>query len=399
MDFDVIQVGAHIGKGDRVFDEVEAGNIRSGILLEPIPGLFDQLKRNYEVFSGDFRFVNAALHPTLKEATLEYVTDVRGLPDWSCAIGSMVPRVKQKHIQMIEDLSGRTPEFSTITVPCVNFDDLFFEYSIESVESLYIDTEGMDKEVLMNFPFHRCLPKRIVFEHAHLEPDDLQHAMALLSGLGYELRVDGIDYIADLSAESNDGIEHQRPLLVGGALLPDKQEDIITISNRFRRDLIDFFEDIGRHMCIVEIGAYLGYSTRLLASLFRHVISVDVDPQLIEWNRNFNADLANVEYVELDVYSGDWSVLAARSVDAVMIDANHEYHCVVSDIDHALKTFHRPIIVFDDYGAWPGVKQAVDDYVARGILKVLRHMGHEPGWYIRDYGETSDWEGIVCEAV
>ena len=198
MRVDVIQIGAHVGKGDKVFAEVQRGRIRSGILLEPIPALFEELQANYAGVGGDFRLVNAAIHPTLKEARLEYVADIRGLPLWSCAIGSMVPSVKHKHIRMIHEECGRIPTFVEITVPCVTFEELLRDHDVEAVVELHIDTEGMDKEILVSFPFDRLRPAKVVFEFAHLEPSDREEAVSLLLGLGYRLRSDDIDYIAEL---------------------------------------------------------------------------------------------------------------------------------------------------------------------------------------------------------
>lgn len=122
------------------------------------------MQANYAGVAGDFRLVNAALHPTQKEAMLEYVADIRGLPIWSCAIGSMVPSVKHKHIRMICEECGRTPTFVEITVPCVTFEELLHDYEVEAVHELHIDTEGMDKEILVSFPFDRFRPAKVVFE-------------------------------------------------------------------------------------------------------------------------------------------------------------------------------------------------------------------------------------------
>lgn len=193
---DVIQVGAHVGKGDRVFAAVKEGHIQSGILLEPIPELFEELQVNYANQEGDFHFINAALHPTDKEAELEYVANISGLPLWSCAIGSMVPEIRDKHTRMIKEECGRTPEFVKIKVPCMTFDDIFDKYNVQEVGELHIDTEGMDKEILVSFPFERFLPDKIIFEFVHLKPEDQKEATSLLMGLGYRLHQNDIDYVA-----------------------------------------------------------------------------------------------------------------------------------------------------------------------------------------------------------
>lgn len=196
MIVDIIQIGSHVGKGDRVFAEVERRRFRSGILLEPIPDLFDELQADYAQVGGDFRFVNAALHPTRKQAELEYVADITGLPLWSCAIGSMVPRVKRKHIDMIEAECGHTPTFVKITVPCVTFEELLRDHDVERVGELHIDTEGMDKEILVSFPFERFLPKKIVFEFAHLKPSGQHEAISCCSAV-MALRREDIKHVVE----------------------------------------------------------------------------------------------------------------------------------------------------------------------------------------------------------
>ncbi|MFN0248637.1 MAG: FkbM family methyltransferase [Kofleriaceae bacterium] len=399
MHFDVIQVGAHIGKGDRIYEEVQTGRMRSGILLEPIPELHAELTNNYSRFAGDFRVIRAALHPSLPEATLSYVADVQGLPAWSCAIGSIVPDVTEKHARWIRELSGRDPVFVSITVPCITFHNLFEEHQVESVGTLCIDAEGMDKDILLSFPFERCRPQRIIFETHHLADPDRTEAVAYLSERGYRGYDDGIDYVADLEMSAVDRSGHETAMRIRGVVLPDKQENIMTISNRFKRDVIDFFDENGRRDCVVEIGSYLGYSTRFLASLFSQVVSVDVNIDVLSYNRHLNSDLDNIDYVHMDVYGGDWSTLAIYAADVVMIDANHEYRCVASDIERSIATFGKPILILDDYGAWPGVKQAVDERIGSGRLQVLRYVGHPPGWHIKTFGDTVDWEGIICRVV
>ncbi len=199
MIVDVIQIGSHVGKGDRVFADVQRGRLQSGILLEPIPALFAELQANYAPFGRGFYCVNAALHPTLKQAELEYVPDITGLPEWSCAIGSMVPSVTRKHIAMIEAECGKTPRFVKITVPCVSFEELLRDYDVEQMRELHIDAEGMDYEILANFPFDRFQPRKVVFEFDHLQMAERHKAIALLLGHGYRIREDNnIDYIAEL---------------------------------------------------------------------------------------------------------------------------------------------------------------------------------------------------------
>lgn len=194
---DVVQVGAHVGTGDRVHAGVTSGRLRSGILLEPIPNLFELLRANYGGVDGDFSLINAGLHPTLDEAEMDYIRDGRGLPDWSSAIGTMVPRVRREHATMIEEACGITPIFERITVPCTSFERLFDAHSVDSLGELHIDAEGMDACILQSFPFDRMTPSLVVFEIRHLNAAERENSINLLLDLNYGLHVEGLDYVAE----------------------------------------------------------------------------------------------------------------------------------------------------------------------------------------------------------
>ena len=65
------------------------------------------------------------------------------------------------------------------------------------------------------------------------------------------------------------------------------------------------------------------------------------------------------------------------------------------------KMVKNGIIVFDDYGLFPEVKKAVDEYIEAKIFKVLIKIGHPKGIF---YPTTQnkilkDYEGIICQRV
>ena len=53
--------------------------------------------------------------------------------------------------------------------------------------------------------------------------------------------------------------------------LPNKEEDQWTISPKFREDLTTHFQQIGKNMIALEVGSYLGYTTRTLSGIFKRV--------------------------------------------------------------------------------------------------------------------------------
>ena len=178
--------------------------------------------------------------------------------------------------------------------------------------------------------------------------------------------------------------------------LPDKTESKTTTSIKWKSDFIDYFKDDKyKNMKILEVGSSLGASSRILSFLFKKVIAIDTLQDRHHKSNNLNYDRDNIEFVVKDVYNQPWDF---ERVDVVFIDCVHDYQHVKSDIDNSLKTFDKPLIVFDDYGLFPEIKKAVDEYIEQGVLKVEKYLGQPSGTY---YEKTmnkilKDWEGLIC---
>ena len=101
----------------------------------------------------------------------------------------------------------------------------------------------------------------------------------------------------------------------------------------------------------------------------------------------------------MDVYNQTWEF--EENADVVFIDCFHDYDHVKSDVDNSLNTFDKPILMFDDYGLFPDLKQLIDEYVEVGKLKILHKIGQHKG---KVYPKTmnkilKDREGIICQGV
>jgi predicted O-methyltransferase YrrM len=188
-----------------------------------------------------------------------------------------------------------------------------------------------------------------------------------------------------------------RDLLKG---LPDKTESKTTTSLKFKADFIEFFDkDEYKNMSILEVGSSLGHSTGMLSYLFGKVVALDSLYERHEQSKKLNSGSDNIEYVVMDVYNQPWNF---EHMDIVFIDCVHDYHHVRSDIDNSLKSFGKgTIIAFDDYGLFPELKKAIDEYVDSGQLKVLKKIGQLKDTYFptTQFKILKDYEGIICQSV
>ena len=170
--------------------------------------------------------------------------------------------------------------------------------------------------------------------------------------------------------------------------------DIWTCSDKMRYDIYDFFKDKPQFK-IAEIGAHKGYSTKVLSKIFKKVYAVDNSVEWTNFNKNYNKDSTNIEYVMLDIYNDSWKILP-DDIEVSFIDAIHSYDACKSDIMKSIEQFKNlRYIIFDDYGVWPGVKQIVDELIRINVLIFEKFIGINdipgPNGIVKNSNE-----GIIC---
>jgi len=175
-------------------------------------------------------------------------------------------------------------------------------------------------------------------------------------------------------------------------IIPDKFEHRTTTSHKFKRDFFDYFNKIEfKDKICVEIGSNIGYSTRVLSYLFKEVIGFNLDS--VEAAQKFNSDRLNVRYYAQDVYN---TVLPVDYADVFFIDAQHTYDAVIEDTLRSLKfkSDGKKYFIFDDYGAFPDIKKAVDDLISCDKIEIVKKIGHETDTtFVKP---LYDYEGIIC---
>ena len=172
------------------------------------------------------------------------------------------------------------------------------------------------------------------------------------------------------------------------------ETDIWTCSSKMRIDIADFFVS-KKNYKIAEIGSHKGYSTRILSKIFSKVYAVDNSIEWTEFNKNFNEDATNIEYVMLDIYKDSWEILP-DDIEVSFIDAGHSYECCKSDILNSINQFKNlQYIIFDDYGVWDGVKKNVDELMENKTLLFEKFIGINnvpgPNGIVENVNE-----GIIC---
>lgn len=151
-----IEAGANDGKTQSNTLLFERYRGWSGLLIEPIPELFDQCKRNrpfcklYQaaLVSRDYQQSSIKIHAC-------------GL--MSTVVGSMgSAEAEANHIALGSKIQSVQPYL--IEVPAKSLSDILDENGVEQVDLLSLDVEGFEAEALRGIDFDRHAPKYILVE-------------------------------------------------------------------------------------------------------------------------------------------------------------------------------------------------------------------------------------------
>lgn len=166
-----------------------------GVLVEPVPFLFEALKKNYEHKKGKLIFLNLAVGAEDKDDVIMYVFDekyIGQIPDWYYQLGSFNKKViYAHHLPNAEKfLTEKKVPFRTIKTI------IGLHPHLENLDVLHIDTEGFDFEILKTVNFAKLLPTVILIEYIHLDVPTRKVMINLLRQNNYTLYRCDQDYIA-----------------------------------------------------------------------------------------------------------------------------------------------------------------------------------------------------------
>lgn len=204
-----VQIGANDGVLEDPLREFVTTRDWRGVLVEPVPYLFERLRETYRGVPGAI-LENVAIAEKSGSLPFYYVRENSadtGVPEWHRGLGSFSREVVMKHADRIPGLAQR---LVTQEVPCLSFAALCARHGIDGLELLHMDTEGYDYEILKTVDLERFRPRVLVYEHHHLGAEDRAACLAHLAAHGYEAMEEGLDVIC---VNTCDPAPHDAPLL------------------------------------------------------------------------------------------------------------------------------------------------------------------------------------------
>ena len=200
------EIGANDGAQHDPLRELILAHRWRGIMVEPVPFVFERLRRNYESLDR-VELENAAIADRDGELPFFHLAEApeaerAALPGWYDGIGSFSREAVLAHADAIPDVAERLVE---TTVPCMTVETLLERHGSPTLDLLLIDTEGYDGELIGHLDLERVRPRLLIFEHFHLDPDERRATVERLEAAGYVALAEGFDTFC-LDARTDDGL-------------------------------------------------------------------------------------------------------------------------------------------------------------------------------------------------
>lgn len=197
-----IQVGANDGMvNDPVRDFITREGWR-GILVEPLPNVFELLKKNYKSrYHQNLTFLNMAVSSDTKDDFKIWTFDEKFLEKLSFGKRlNLLRKASFNRQHLLKFVSSEDAKhIIEVSVPCISLNKLYQEYFTKKYNKLHVlimDTEGHERNILSNVDFNLINPEVIILETALYGPEERSWIESLLIKNNYKIVSSGEDTIA-----------------------------------------------------------------------------------------------------------------------------------------------------------------------------------------------------------
>ena len=182
-----VQIGANDGVvGDPLRSYIlERG--WTGILVEPQPAVFAQLKANYSECADRLVFENLAIGPSETVPLYVPIQPVNRASNKAYGTGA----ASSNAAVTARQLNLAPKDLQRIDIPAITLDKLFEKHGLAELDLLQIDAEGFDWQVLKTLDLKRFRPAIIQLETGHLQRPDLAAMAQALNVADYVIYFGG----------------------------------------------------------------------------------------------------------------------------------------------------------------------------------------------------------------
>ena len=161
----LIQIGANDGLRFDVLNKYIKEYKINSLLVEPVPFYFSKLKDNYSKDSF-VKLEKSAI--SKKSGTINMYTVKKNCLDKYDEHIKGINSVNKTHLNKHNVKSNHIEK---ISVKCLSPKDLLEKYQINNLDLIFIDAEGYDGDIVMNFLNYLNFQPIIIFEFIHIKHD------------------------------------------------------------------------------------------------------------------------------------------------------------------------------------------------------------------------------------
>lgn len=172
----------------------------SGVLVEPVPHVFERLARNYAPWRHRFALERAAVADSGGVRMFHYLPETTDAPSGYHQGGSLDPACVRAHARAL----GLTVEIASEAVRCFTYPELCDRHGLDAPDLVHVDAEGMDAEIVRRIDLARTPPAVLLYEHVHLAREARGALRERLDRAGYAAIEVGDDTLAVRRAALDD---------------------------------------------------------------------------------------------------------------------------------------------------------------------------------------------------
>ncbi len=192
-----VEIGANDGiKNDPVFAFIKKYNW-AGILVEPLPDLFQNLKNAY-VGTKNLIFENVGISDQGGDMVFYFLPPKYNNPDWLQQIGTFDRDAIESNLRNFPNLIS---EIQTKRIRTITLGELLNRNSISKMDILIIDAEGFEYKILIQLKELVIRPSYILFEWGCMKEDVQILLFNFLRVEKYKLYSSGGDILAVYRSE------------------------------------------------------------------------------------------------------------------------------------------------------------------------------------------------------
>tara|TARA_B100000886_G_scaffold270743_1_gene194711 strand:- start:75 stop:818 length:744 start_codon:yes stop_codon:yes gene_type:complete len=175
-----IQIGANDGNQfDNLSLFIKKYNTKT-ILVEPIKEHFEELKKNYYSYKNVI-FENLAIS---ENEEVKYLYSVK--QKYQNSYGAHAKAIGSFDIKHLIKHGIKKNHIEKISTKTISLNELINKHDFSNFDLLFIDAEGYDGEIVINFLENKLKCKIIIFEYIHIDNETLKKLINLLIHYEYK---------------------------------------------------------------------------------------------------------------------------------------------------------------------------------------------------------------------